>query len=533
MTANYDAIVIGAGHNGLVTAAYLAKAGLSTLVLERRDEPGGALATTPLGRAIGAPALAHTVGRLLPSVATDLDLYRRGLSLIQPHVRLFAPQLEGPPVTLWGDVGRTAEELRPVSGADAAAYHSFDARVRSLATFFAALQQTTPPNLSRPSLADAPGAIKLARGFKNLSRKDARALLRVLPMPVADFVAEAFTTDALRAAIATRGIQYAALGPWSAGTTALLLADSTGSDAGAAGHVVFARGGPGRLVRALEDAARSYGAVIRVGAEVSRVTTSNGTASGVILQSGEEITSSIVASGADPKRTMALLDPVALGPELLWRARNIRAQGVVAKVNLVLSGLPRFNTLSGQESTQRLQGRIVVAPGIDGLERAFDASKYGRVSESPYLDATIPTLVDPDLAPQGRHVMSVVAQYAPYHLRDGDWDAERDFFGDRVLKTLDAYAPGLEDLVEERHVVTPLDLERDFGLSEGHPLHAEPGLDQFFAWRPLLGHASYRLAVDGLYLCGSGAHPGGGVTGAPGANAAREILRDHRKRVTA
>jgi phytoene dehydrogenase-like protein len=527
VTDDYDAIVIGGGHNGLVTAAYLGKAGLKTVVLERRGEPGGALATTA-GDGVSVPALAHSVGRLRPSVATDLGLYDRGLELIQPPVRVFAPGLEKPPLTLWGDIARTVAELRRVSPADAAAYPAFDERVRSLAGLFATLEETTPPDLAHLSLADALDCLPLLRAFARLSDQDGRTLLRVLPMPVADFVAEAFSNDALCSVLATRGIQYAAMGPWSAGTTAVLLADSSGSDRGAAGHVVFARGGPRTLVGALEDAARSWGGAVRLGAEVAAITTSGERAVGVALDSGEEIAAPIVVSGADPKRTLRLVDPVVLGPELRWRADNIRMPGVVAKVNLVLSALPRFDGADG--SIERLQGRIVVAPGIDALERAFDASKYGRVSESPYLDATIPTLADPSLAPARRHVMSVIAQYAPYELRDADWDSEREGLGDLVLKTLEAYAPGIADLTVARDVVTPLDLERDFALSGGHPLHGEPALDQFFAWRPLLGHAGYRFGIDGLYLCGAGAHPGGGITGAPGANAAREIIRDLKRR---
>jgi phytoene dehydrogenase-like protein len=234
-----------------------------------------------------------------------------------------------------------------------------------------------------------------------------------------------------------------------------------------------------------------------------------------------------VVSAVDPKRTLReLVDPVVVGPTLLWRAGNIRTPGCTAKVNLVLSGLPRF---PGADE-ERLRGRILIAPGIDPLERAFDSSKYGRISEEPFLEAVVPSLVDPSVAPEGMHVMSVICQWAPYRLRDADWEAERERFGELVLETLEAHAPGIADLVVAREVLTPVDLEREFGLPEGHVLHAEPGLDQFYAWRPLLGHARYRFGIPGLYLCGSGAHPGGGVTGGPGANAAREILADLERR---
>jgi phytoene dehydrogenase-like protein len=248
---------------------------------------------------------------------------------------------------------------------------------------------------------------------------------------------------------------------------------------------------------------------------------------GVALAGGEEIRATAVISNADPKRTLTtLVDPVVLGPHLVWRAENIRTPGVVSKVNLLASDLPRFR---GGEEVERLTGRIVVAPSIDHLEKAFDASKYGRISEEPFLEVTIPTLSEPSLAPDGQHVVSVIAQWTPYALREGDWKAEGKRVGDLVIDTLERYAPGFSKLVTTTQVLTPIDLESEYGLSGGHPLHAEPGLDQFFAWRPLLGHARYRFGVEGLYLCGSGAHPGGGITGAPGANAAREILADLKK----
>jgi phytoene dehydrogenase-like protein len=276
--------------------------------------------------------------------------------------------------------------------------------------------------------------------------------------------------------------------------------------------------------------ASAFGAEVQCGVEVQRIVTSNGRVAGVALAGGEEILARTVVFGVDPKRALLrMVDPVALGPTLVWRAGNIRMPGVVAKVDLTLSGLPRITGTEG-EADERLHGRIIIAPGIDYLERAFDASKYGRISEEPFLEATIPTLSDPSLAPEGTHCMTVLVQYAPYHLRQSDWEVERQGLGDLVMKTLERFAPGLSDHVVSRRVITPVDLEGDYGLTEGHPLHGEFALDQLFAWRPLLGHARYRLPIGGLYLCGSGAHPGGGVTGRPGAGAAREILADRRRR---
>ncbi len=524
----HDAVVVGAGHNGLVTGAYLARAGLRTLILEARERVGGAVATGSLGSGFRVPTLAHTIGRLRASVLRDLALEAAGLRFVRPEISAFAPQPDGRAVTLWSDAGRTAEGLRAWSGRDADAYPIFDRKVRAIGSFLAYVNMATPPDLKAPSLADALEGLKIGRALRGLGAAHLRETIRVLPMPVADLVGEAFETDAVRGALAARGVQYTAMGPWSAGTSAVLLNESAGNGGGAAGQAVFARGGPGALAGALEKAARRFGAEIRTDAPVARITSADGRATGVVLESGSEVPASIVVSAVDPKRTLlGLLEPLDVGPTLSWRAENIRMPGVVAKVNLALDGLPPFS--AARQSPALLRGRIVLAGGIDDLERAFDASKYGRLSETPYLEATIPTLTDPGLAPEGRHVMSVLAQYAPYHRRDGSWDGDRECLGDLVLKTLEAYAPGISGMVIARQVLTPLDLEREYGLTGGHPMHGEHGLDQAFAWRPLLGHARYRLVLDGLYLCGAGAHPGGGVTGAPGANAAREILADWRR----
>ncbi|HSS36997.1 MAG TPA: NAD(P)/FAD-dependent oxidoreductase, partial [Patescibacteria group bacterium] len=398
----------------------------------------------------------------------------------------------------------------------------------------AELNASTPPDVKSPGVADALSGLRLGRRFRGLGKVDARSVLRVLPMAIADFVAEAFDTDALRGVLAARGIHDTAMGPWSAGTAAVFLNDSAGNDGGAAGQTVFARGGPGALSRALAEAIRAAGGEIRTDAEVAAITTADGRATGVRLASGEEIGARIVVAGADPKRVLTtLLDPVEVGPGMRWRAANIRTPGTVASISLALRRLPRFGAAGdGDDAERRLRGRIVIALGIDHLERAFDAAKYGEPSADPYLEATIPSLVDPSLvegAPAGTQVMSVHVQYAPYVLRDGSWDDRREELGDLAIRTLETYAPGIGGLVTARRILTPLDLERDYGLTGGHPLHAEPALDSFFLWRPLFGHARYRLPIDRLYLAGSGAHPGGGITGQPGQNAAREILADRKR----
>lgn len=533
MGANgYDAIVIGGGHNGLVAAAYLGRAGLRTVVLEARETLGGAAATSELAPGARVPTLAHTVGRLRPSVVRELGLKRHGLSLVAPDVRVFAPGPDGRAVVLWSDVARTATVLRSTSAADADRYPDFDRLVRSLAGFLGELAARTPPDIESPGLGDAIAGLQLGRLFRGLGRRDGRTITRVLPMAVADFVAEWFENDALRATIAWRGVQFTAMGPWSAGTTAVLLADSAGNDGGAAGQTVFARGGPGALAAALEAAARTAGVEVRTGASVASIASRDGRATGVVLADGSVVVAHVVVAAIDPRQVLTkLADPVAIGPSLLWRAGNIRTPGSTAKVNLVFAELPRFTAANGDVALVR--GRIVIAPGIDPLERAHDAGKFGRPSDPPVMEVTIPSLIDPSLvdgAAPGTHVMSVIAQSAPYALREGTWDGARDAFADLVVKTLDAYAPGLAKTVVARQVLTPVDLERDYGLTGGHPMHGEHGLDQFFLWRPLLGHARYRLALGGLYLAGAGAHPGGGVTGQNGQNAAREILADWKRR---
>jgi phytoene dehydrogenase-like protein len=486
------------------------------------------LATNELAPGVRVAVGADCVGGLRDDVVRDLGLVSHGFRAIEPEVAAFAPSAGGPGLTLWRDPVRTATELRTTPHPrDADAFVAFDRRVRALGEFLALVQATEPPDLAAPSLGDAGGAFPLLNGVRRLGRKELRETLRVLPMSVADLVGEAVEGEALRAALGARGVRYAAMGPRSAGTALNFLWDSA-AGGGAAGRTVFARGGPDSLVDALVAAARSNGATIRCDADVAAIRTGRGSVEGVALADGAEIDARIVVSNADPKQTLLhLVDPAELGPTLGWRVEHIRTPGVVAKVTLVLEGLPTF----GEVDDERLHGRIVVAPSLDDLERAFDDSKYNRISEHPYLEATIPTLFDPSLAPAGTHVVAALFQYAPRRLRDADWDeAAHDRVADAALRTLELYAPGITDRVVARHVVSPAGLEREYRLSGGHPMHGELALDQVFAWRPLLGHARYRVTgIGGLYMCGAGTHPGGGVTGGPGRNAARAVLADARR----
>jgi len=491
----YDAIVAGGGHNGLVCATVLARAGRRVVVVERRERTGGIL-----------DGVVSTVGRLRPNLVTELELERHGLELVRPPVRMLALRNDGPPIAFFTDPARTAEGLGAVSPEDAEAYPRFDAHVRVLARFLGELAEVTPPRLDSGALGDWQAGLRLARAYRRLSARSARELTRAIPMASADFVGEWFASDAVRGALAARGSLFTAMGPWSAGTTAVLLADSAGNDGGAPGQTTFARGGSLALAAALEGAATAAGARIRTGSGVERLLVRGGRIGGVVLASGEEIEAPVVACGVDPKTVLTRwLDPEDAGPRLRWRAGNIRTPGATAAVDMRLSAEPHF---TGVEDAGLLAGRIVVAPGLDHVERAFDCWKYGQTSERPLLEATL-----------SDRTLRVLAQWVPYA-------ADPDAVGDAVVAELERYAPGLGGIVADRRVLTPALIERELGLSGGHLYHAEPGLDQFFAWRPVLGLARHRLAVPGLYLCGSGAHPGGGITGGPGRNAAREILSD-------
>lgn len=522
MTAR-DVIIIGGGHNALVTAFYLAKAGRKPLVLERRPVVGGCATSEEFAPGYRAATLAHTLGPIRPSIVRDMQLERRGVTFVRPDPYLVATGVDGRPLVFSTDPARTADAIRPFSAKDAAKYPEFCATLTRAGAFLSDLLEMTPPSIDAPSPGEIWELLKTGRKFRALGKRESFALLRWGPMAVADLVAEWFETDLLQAAIAARGIHGTAMGPWSAGTGAVLLL-AAATDPRPGGSSVTAVGGPGAVTRVMAEAARDAGAEIRTGSDVRAILVKDGAASGVVLADGTEIHASTVVSGADPRHTLlTLVDPVELDPGFLTRIRNYRCPGTVAKLNFALGGLPQFRGLTG-DAAASLRGRVHVGPGIDYLERAFDASKYGGMSTAPYLDVAFPSVVDPTMAPAGRHVMSVHMQYAPYKLRGG-WDGQEDALASTVLRTLEDHAPGITALVEHRQVITPLDLERTFGLSGGHIHHGELALDQLFTMRPTLGWADYSTPITGLYLCGSGTHPGNGLTGGSGANAARAILK--------
>jgi phytoene dehydrogenase-like protein len=445
-------------------------------------------------------------------------------------VRVLALDRAGRSLCLYNDVGRTVSELKTHSAADAQSYPEFAQSFARIGKVLAPLLTMTPPAIEKPAVGELWNLGKLGRSFRGLGKQDAYRLLRWGPMAVADLVAEFFETELLRATVAARGIFGAFAGPWSAGTSTGLLWQSA-RDGNAVAPATFFRGGMGALTDALAQVAIKAGVELRTAAEVAQIETTGDRAARVILKTGEEISARAIVSNADPHTTfLKLIDPVNLDPNFRLKIRNYRARGVSAKINLALSGLPSFAGVAESEAQTKLSGRIHIGPDIDYLERAFDAAKYGDYSPAPHLDITIPSLLDDTLAPAGAQVMSVYVQYAPYQLQGGDWNTQREEFADTVINTLSAYAPNLKDLILARQVITPLDLEETYGLSGGHIHHGEQSLDQFFTFRPVIGWAQYRTPIKGLYLCGAGTHPGGGVTGRPGANAAREIIRDLKRR---
>ncbi len=533
MAETRDVVIVGGGHNGLVTAFYLAKAGFKPLVLERRAQVGGTAITEEFHPGFRCSTLAHNTGPLRADIVRDMQLEKHGLKLTTPDVSTVSLLPDGRALVLYSDEKKAAQEIAPWSQKDAASYVDFGATLGKIGKVIGEALLLTPPNIDSPNSGDLWGMLKTGRSIRNLGKKDLYRVLRWGPMAVADLVAEFFDTEPLRATIAARGIFGTFLGPWSAGSALVLMlraaADASPSPS-PAGGVQFPTGGAGAITLAMAAAAKQAGAEIRTSADIAEIRVTDGVATGVVLTSGEEISARAVVSNADPKRTlMRLVDSTHLSPDFVQKIKNYRSMGTVAKINLALSALPEFTALKSKGNGNLLQSRIQISPEIDYLERAFDESKYGNFSHHPYIEITFPSLSDPSLAPASEHVMSIYMQYAPYKLKNSDWESQRIALGETVVKTIAQYAPNLPQTILRHQIITPKDLEETYGLTGGHIFHGELALDQFFTMRPLLDWARYQTPIERLYLCGSGTHPGTGLTGGSGANAAREIAKALKK----
>jgi phytoene dehydrogenase-like protein len=529
--SRFDAIVIGAGHNGLVTAAYLAKAGQKVLVLERRPTVGGIVATEEIYPGFKYSSCAHLSQSFSRNIIDDLELTKHGLETLALNPLLFAPLPDGNALMIPSEPAKIAERIGRFSRSDASKFESFTALVERLSAALRLLLSAAMPDGAGRKRLDISEVVKLGWRLQRLGQAHLQSFLRILPMSVADFLNEWFETEILKASLAATGLFGTFTGPRAQGTSYVYLHHLSGGSNGVFRSAEIIRGGMGNLPQAIARAAEHYGAEIRTNAEVQTIVTKDGKATGVMLRDGMEILATAVVSNADVKRTfLRLLEPTYLDPHFLLQVRNIRSRGNTAKINLALDRLPNFTSAGGNSAAGYLGGVIHIGPTIDYLERSADDAKYGRVSKEPFMEITIPSLTDQTLAPPGKHVMSIWMHSAPYYLREGDWHEQRDLLGDAAVNLLTQYAPGLKDSILHKEVLTPLDLEEKFGLTEGHLYHAELALDQIFFMRPVPGWARYRTPIEHLYLCGSGTHPGGGITGLPGQRAAKEILRDLKAR---
>ena len=529
----YDAIVIGAGHNGLVTAAYLAKAGYRTLVLERRPLLGGAAASEEVFPGFRVDTGSFEAGSFRPEILTDLNLVNNGFEFIDSPAVAFTPQLDGRSLTIWADRSRTQTEIARFSQRDADRYPAFLQRLEQMTSVVASTLTLTPPTIPEYHSAELMPWLKVALKLKRLGKQEMMEFLRVLPMPVTDFLEEWFESPALNGLLGSVGVHGSMQGPRASGTAFMLLYQAIVGGTNRNRGRRSVRGGIGRLADALASAARQRGADILVGTGVTQIVVESERAVGVLLETGDQISARVIISNASPQHTFFdLVGADKLDVQFVREVKNIRYRGCLARVILALDGLPRFKAMTSEagEEAQRLSSRITICPDLDYLERAYDEAKYGDFSSQPYLDIAIPTILDPSLAPPGKHLMIINMQYAPYHLAERDWDRQRDMLGKVVIETLEAYAPGIRDLILHSLVSTPLDLERRFGLPEGCIFHGQMGLDQLLFMRPVPGYGRYRTPIDKLFLCGAGTHPGGGVTGAPGYNAAREVIRELKSR---
>jgi phytoene dehydrogenase-like protein len=522
-SGKYDAIVIGGGHNGLVNAAYLARAGKKVLVLERRHVLGGAAVTEEIFPGFKFSVCSYVVSLLRPEIIRELDLPRHGLEIL-PLDGTFTPMPSGDYLWRVNDHGKTMREIRRHSKFDAEAYEEFGKAMLQMCRFVKPILGMVPPDPTTLNPKDLFKLLFLGRRFKDLSGEDKYNQVQLMSMSAIDFLDQWFETDVLKATMSASGIIGTFLGVRSPGTAYVLLHHYMGEIDGAFRAWGFARGGTGAISNAIADAARELGVEIKTQSAIAQILVRDGKAVGVATTSGDEYYASVVSSSVDPNLTfLKMLEPKHLSDEFRDEVKRYKYRGSSGKVNLALDGLPDFTCLPGEG--HHLRGAISISPSVDYMERAYDDAKYGNYSRRPYIDMVIPSLTDPSVAPPGKHVMSCFVQYAPYKLKEGSWDEKREAFGDNVINTIAEFAPNLKNIMVGRQVVTPLDLEREFGLTEGNIFQGELSLEQLFFLRPVPGFAQYKSPIKNLWMCGSATHPGGGIMGAPGRLAALEILK--------
>jgi phytoene dehydrogenase-like protein len=522
----YDAIVVGGGHNGLVAAGYLAKAGLKVLVLEKRGIFGGAAVTEEFYPGFKFSSLAGGAGHLASEVVADLNLRQHGFEILPTDPLLLSLQSDGHHLTLWQDVDRTVQEISKFSQADAEAYPNFVNWMQKISRIVAEMNKITPPDLPEIGLGDLRGYLGFISPILGLGWKHIAQVIRVMPMSVVDLLNEWFESETLKGAIAASAVKYASLGPQEINSTAyMFLYNWSISNTNLFCSSGLVKGGMGALARALAKSAQNLGAEILTASEVVQIQLRDGKAAGVTLANGDQISAKIIISAADVRTTfMKLVDPYYLDPKIIKHVKNIKYNGSMARVHFALDQLPKFASINGKSTL--LNGHIQIAPTTTYIQKAYDPTKYGEFSKRPVLDIQIPTLTDPSQAPEGKHVLSVTVKYMPYQLSDGHWDQHRDTIAQLVIKTISAFAPNFDHFIQHTKVITPLDMERVHNLPEGHPAHGEMTLNQFMWMRPIPGYAQYNSPIDGLYLCSVATHPGVGVTGLGGRNAARRILAD-------
>jgi len=522
-SGNYDAIVIGGGHNGLVNAAYLAKAGKKVLVLERRYVLGGAACTEEIVPGFKFSVCSYVVSLLRPEIIRELDLPRHGLEIL-PLDGTFTPMPNGDYLWRVNDHGVTRREIARHSKLDAEAYDEFGKAMVHMCRFVKPILSMVPPDPTTLHPKDLMKLLFLGRRFKDLNGEDKYNQVQLMTMSAVDFLDQWFETDVLKATMSASGIIGTFLGVRSPGTAYVLLHHYMGEIDGAFRAWGFARGGTGAISNAIADAAREAGAEIRTQVGVAQILIKEGKAVGVATTNGDEFRAPIISSSVDPNLTfLKMIDAKHLPDDFRDEVKRYKYRGSSAKVNLALDALPNFTCMPGPG--KHLRGAISISPSVDYMEHAYDDAKYGRYSHRPYIDMVIPSLTDPSVAPPGKHVMSCFVQYAPYKLKERTWDEIKEEFGDNVINTVAEYAPNLKDIIVGKQVVTPLDLEREWGLTEGNIFQGELTLEQLFFLRPVPGWAQYKTPIKNLWMCGSATHPGGGIMGANGRLAAMEILK--------